>query len=59
MNDLIESLVNAFVGLLVSFTLTISVLGYTPVQSAAVTAMFFVASFLRAWIVRAIFRRIG
>ncbi len=55
----LEALVNAGIGLVVSWTLTLTVLGYSPVQSAAITGMFFCASFLRAWAIREAFRRIG
>lgn len=55
----IEALTNAIIGLVVSWVLTLTVLGYSPAQSAAVTAMFFAASFTRAWIIREIFRRMG
>jgi hypothetical protein len=57
--DAIEALANAAVGLLVSYALTLLVLGYSPAQSAGITAMFFGASFSRAWIIRALFRRFG
>ena len=33
------------------------VLGYTPVQSAGVTAMFFCTSFARSWAIREAFRK--
>ena len=57
--DTLEALVNASLGLVVSWTATWLVLGYTPAQSAGVTMMFFGLSFTRARIVRAVFRRIG
>ncbi len=57
--DAIEALTNAVVGLLVSWAATFFVLGYTPGQSAAITAMFFALSFLRAWAIRAVFRRLS
>lgn len=53
----LEALVNAAIGLLVSWAATLFVLGYSPVQSAAITAMFFGLSFTRAWIIREVFRR--
>ncbi|MBU1590014.1 MAG: hypothetical protein KKB66_02485 [Alphaproteobacteria bacterium] len=56
--DAVEALANACIGIVVSWVLTMTVLGYGPAQSAAVTAMFFVASFTRAWAIRAIFRRL-
>lgn len=52
----LEALVNAAIGLVVSWTLTLTVLGYSPVQSAGITAMFFCASFLRAWVIRRAFK---
>lgn len=57
--DAIEALANATIGLAVSWVLTWAVLGFPPVQSAAITAMFFVVSFTRAWVLRALFRRCG
>ena len=59
MIDATEAFANAAIGLLVSWTLTLTVLGYSPAQSAAITAMFFVSSFVRSWVIRAIFRRIS
>ena len=56
MFDTLEALANAVIGLAVSWTLTVTVLGYTPAGSAAVTLMFFAASFTRARIIRALFR---
>jgi len=52
-----EALANATIGLLVSWVLTLTVLGYTPSQSAAITAMFFCASFARSWAIREAFRK--
>ena len=54
--DAIEALCNAGIGLVVSWTATWLVLGYSPASSAGVTAMFFGLSFTRAWIIRGIFR---
>lgn len=51
----LEALCNATIGLVVSWTLTLAVLGYTPAQSAGITAMFFVASFARSWAIRKAF----
>lgn len=59
MIDAAEAFVNATIGLVVSWTLTWAVLGFSPVQSAGITAMFFTASFSRAWIIRALFRRLA
>jgi hypothetical protein len=55
--DAIEALTNAVIGLVVSWAATFFVLGYSPAQSAAITAMFFALSFTRAWAIRAAFRR--
>ena len=54
--DALEAFANASVGLVVSWSATWLVLGYSPASSAAVTAMFFGLSFTRAWIIRGIFR---
>lgn len=55
----IESLLNAVVGLVVSWALTRFWLGFDPVDSAGITAVFFVASFARGWVVRAAFKRLS
>lgn len=55
----IEALCNATVGLIVSWCATLFILGYSPAGSLAVTAMFFVLSFTRAWVLREIFRRLA
>lgn len=55
--DTLEALANAVIGLLVSWAATFFVLGYSPAGSAAVTAMFFVLSFTRSWVLRRVFRR--
>ena len=57
--DALEAFANASVGLVVSWSATWLVLGYSPSASAAVTAMFFGLSFTRAWIIRGIFRGMG
>ena len=57
--DAIEALMNATVGLVVSWVLSWAWFGFTPLQAAHVTAVFFLASFARAWIIRAAFRRWG
>lgn len=54
--DTLEALTNAVVGLLVSWAATFFILGYSAAGSVAVTAMFFVISFARAWVLRRIFR---
>jgi hypothetical protein len=53
----LEALCNAAVGLVVSWAATLWVLGYSPTESAAITAMFFGLSFARAYAIRAIFKR--
>lgn len=57
--DTAEAFANAAIGLLVSWLLTLTVLGYSAAGSAAVTAMFFFASFARSWIIRKAFRKWG
>jgi len=54
--DILEAILNAAIGLIVSWLATWLVLGYSPASSAGVTAMFFGLSFTRAWIIRGIFR---
>ncbi len=54
--DILEAILNAAIGLVVSWLTTWLVLGYSPASSAGVTAMFFGLSFTRAWIIRGIFR---
>ena len=56
--DLTESLCNAGIGLVVSWSATWLVLGYTADQSIAVTLMFFALSFVRTFVLRSIFRRL-
>jgi hypothetical protein len=53
----LEALVNAAIGLVVSWAATFFILGYSPAQSAAITGMFFGLSFTRAWVIRELFRR--
>lgn len=55
----LEALVNAAVGMVVSWAATFFILGYTATGSIAVTAMFFALSFIRAWALRVLFRRLG
>jgi len=52
----LEALINAAIGLVVSWTLTAFVLGYTPSQAIGVTMMFFAASFTRSWLIRKAFK---
>lgn len=59
MTDAWEALANATIGLLVSWTATWAVLGYSPAESAAITAMFFGLSFARSFILRCLFRRLA
>ena len=55
----LEALVNATVGLIVSWCATFFVLGYSAAGSVGVTAMFFSLSFIRAFALREIFRRLA
>lgn len=64
MMDGIEAFANAALGLVVSWCVTFFVLpmwGLTPsaAASAGITAMYFSISFVRSWILRALFRRYG
>lgn len=59
MTDAAEAAANAVIGLLVSWTATWAVLGYSPAESAAVTAMFFGLSFTRSYVLRRLFRRLA
>ena len=54
--DVAEALTNAAIGLLVSLLLTWLWLGFTPIQSAGITAVFFIASTVRGFIIRRCFR---
>ena len=59
-----EALVNATVGLLVSYLVTLFLLpvwGLSPSASASagITATYFVVSFARAWVIREGFRRMN
>jgi hypothetical protein len=58
----IEALTNAAVGLVVSWAITFLALplwGLQPsaMQAGGITGMYFVVSFLRAWLIRECFRR--
>jgi len=57
--DILEAILNAAIGLVVSWLATWLVLGYSAAGRAGITAMFFCLSFTRAWILRAIFRRLA
>ena len=59
MSDATEALANALVGLLVSWTATWAVLGYSPAESVAVTLMFCGLSFTRSFVLRRVFRRLA
>lgn len=54
--DAAEALSNAAIGLLVSLLLTWLWLGFTPIQSAGITAVFFIVSTVRSYIIRRCFR---
>ena len=58
-HDLAEVLANAIVGLAVSWAATWAVLGFSPVQSVGVTAMFFALSMARQFVLRRLFRRLA
>jgi hypothetical protein len=58
-HDLAEVLANALVGLAVSWAATWAVLGFSPVQSVGVTAMFFALSTARQFVLRRLFRRLA
>lgn len=55
--DTLESLLNAAIGLAVSWVASVFVLGFTPAQSVGVTALFFGLSFTRSRIIRWGFRK--
>lgn len=55
--SLAEAITNATLGLIASWLITWAVLGFTPVQSAGITLLFFAVSTVRAFAVREIFRR--
>lgn len=57
-HDAIEALSNAAFGMVISWAATWFVLGYSAAGSLAVTGMFFGLSFIRSFVLRAIFRRI-
>ena len=56
---IVESALNAGIGLIVSWGATVWVLGYSPSSAAWVTAMFFCLSFARSYALRLIFRRMA
>lgn len=51
-----EAITNAAIGLLVSLLLTWLWLGFTPMQSAGITAVFFAVSTARSFAIRRFFR---
>ena len=53
----LEALCNTVLGLCVSYALTLWWLGFSPAQSATISAVFFAASFTRAYVLRLIFKR--
>ena len=57
--DAIEALANAIIGLVLSWLITLTVLGFTAWQSAGITALFFVASTVRSFVLRRVFRGLG
>ena len=59
----VEALTNAILGLVASWAVTYLALplwGLTPspTDAAGITALYFVISFLRAWVIREVFRRV-
>lgn len=54
--DAMEATANAIVGLVVSWSATFFVLGYSPSESLAITAMFFGLSFIRSYLLRKVFK---
>lgn len=57
--DAAEALANALIGLVVSWSATWAVLGFSPGQSVGVTAMFFALSTARQFVLRRLFRRLA
>jgi hypothetical protein len=63
MISMIEAFSNAAIGLVVSWLATFYLLPIffnispSAIQSVGITAMFFVLSFLRAWLIREAFRK--
>ena len=54
--DAIEALSNAAIGLVVSWLLTWLWLGFSPVGSITITAVFFCVSTVRSYVLRRLFR---
>lgn len=55
----LEALANTAIGFVVSWAATLFVLGYSPAQGVAVTAMFAGLSFTRSYALRIIFKRLA
>lgn len=54
-----EAFANAVIGLAISWAVTWLLLGFTPVQSAGITALFFCLSFTRSYLIRLAFSRMA
>lgn len=59
MSDVLEAAANAVLGMVISWTATWAVLGYSPAQSVGVVLMFTGLSFTRSYVLRRIFRAIA
>lgn len=57
--DAAESIANGVIGFAVSWAVTWAVLGFTASQSIGITAMFFVLSTARAFVLRRLFRSLS
>lgn len=57
MMSAVEAFANAVIGLIVSWLVTLFVLGFPPGKSVAITAMFFGLSFARSRAIREVFKR--
>lgn len=56
-SDLIETSVNMISGMIVNFSLTMLIFGVTIGHATGATAIFFVVSFARSYLIRRWFRR--
>jgi len=54
--DLAEAITNAIIGLAISIAITWLWLGFSPLQSVGITAVFFGTSTARTYILRKLFR---
>lgn len=54
-----EAFANAAIGMLISWSATFFILGYSASGSTGVTAMFFCLSFVRSYVLRRIFGSIA